>query len=199
MTNEEFIKSISLEGEIWKDVVGYEGYYMVSSYGRVISLSRIVTLNDGRTGTGFKKTLNAKILKQSTDYGGYLTVSLYCRERNIRNKTHKVHRLVAMAFVPNPQNLQEIDHIDRVRNNNCATNLRWCTTKENHQNILTQFVRATPVQQISLDGVVLRVFSSAKKAGRFVHVGPQKIISCCEGITNTCQGYKWQYLEYPQT
>lgn len=198
MTNEEFIKSVSLDGEIWKDVVGYEGLYMVSSLGRVISLSRIVTLNDGRTGTEYKKTLNAKILKQAMDYGGYLTVSLYCKEKKIRNKAHKVHRLVAMAFVPNPLNKKVIDHIDRVRSNNCAKNLRWCTTKENHQNIFTQFARATPVQQVSMDGTVLRIFSSAKKAGQFVHVGTPKIISCCDGVTDTCQGYKWKYLERPQ-
>ena len=98
--------------EIWKDVKGYEGMYCVSNFGRVKSFKR-------------KK---AMILKPFYNMDGYLNVEL--RDSKSR-KTISVHRLVAIAFVPNPLNKPQVNHIDEVKTNNNISNLEWVTQKEN--------------------------------------------------------------------
>lgn len=99
--------------EIWRDVKGFKDYYMVSNYGRVRSLR------------------NDKILKPIVNYKGYLLVQL---SLNGYKKNKRIHRLVAEAFIPNPDSLQEVDHIDNNRQNNFADNLRWATGSENTRN-----------------------------------------------------------------
>lgn len=192
MTNEEFIKSISLDGEIWKDVVGYEGLYSVSNTGRVISFGRTIQMINKRTNVTFSKTYKPKTLKQCKDKGEYLTVQLSDYNQNTKNV--KVHRLVAMAFIPNPEDKPQVDHIDRNRSNNSVDNLRWCTSMENHSNFLTQCLRATPVQQFSLEGKLLNIFSSTKKAGILNHCNRNKIKECCEGKIQSYKGFIWKYI-----
>lgn len=97
--------------EIWKPIKGYEGLYEVSSLGNVKSLRRNVFLKPGR--------------KES----GYLIVSLY---KHNSGKNFYVHRLVAEAFIPNPDNLPIINHKDEVKTNNCVDNLEWCDYKYNN-------------------------------------------------------------------
>lgn len=99
-----------MENEIWKDVPGYDGYYQVSNFGRVKSL---------------RKVLKAGLRK------GYLYISL-------RNKKFNIHRLVAIAFIPNPGNLPETDHIDGNPLNNNVDNLRWVTRQQNELNPITR-------------------------------------------------------------
>lgn len=98
--------------EIWKDVAGWEGLYQVSTYGRVKSL----------------KYGKERILKHSKNSSGYLTVGL-----SIESKTFSkvVHRLVAIAFVPNPDNKCDVNHIDEDKTNNNVNNLNWMTRSEN--------------------------------------------------------------------
>lgn len=109
--------------EIWKDVVDFEGIYKVSNLGNVISLDRYVTRNDGIV--QFKKGKNMN-LRENDD--GYLIVHL---SKNGKGKYYSVHTLVAKAFIPNPDNLPEVNHIDFNRKNNVYTNLNWMTHKEN--------------------------------------------------------------------
>ena len=105
--------------EIWRPVVGYEGLYEVSSYGRVRSLDKYDSRNRFRKG---------RILTLYTETGGYLRAHL---SSNGKAKHHSVHRLVAEAFIPNPDNLPEINHIDEDKINNRADNLEFCNRKYN--------------------------------------------------------------------
>jgi len=108
--------------EIWKDVVGYEKYYMVSNLGRVKSKDR--TINR----TGCKQfMLKGRIKKQSIDVYGYYFVGFYVGVP----KTMKVHRLVAIAFIANPKNKEQVNHKDFNRKNNILENLEWVTNQEN--------------------------------------------------------------------
>lgn len=123
MVNEMFLKKHSLPNEIWKDVVGYEGLYKVSNLGRIFSCSKIFHFNNGGE---CQKGLIIK--KPYQDKDGYSRVNLTkCK----RSKGFGVHRLVAMSFLDNPNNYNQIDHINGIRNDNRVENLRWCTCKMN--------------------------------------------------------------------
>ena len=104
--------------EEWKSIPGYEGLYEVSSYGRVKSLERYKSNNGGI------QLIKEKILKPHNTKKGYLTVQF-------SNKIFKVHRLVAEAFIPNPDNLPMVNHKDEDKTNNNVDNLEWCTAKYN--------------------------------------------------------------------
>lgn len=110
--------------EVWKDVVGYEGIYKVSNLGRVKSLDRIRKHNIHGSPYLFK----GKILNQTKNNNGYLRVFL-CK--NNKSKTTYVHRLVASHFHEKEEHHTEVNHIDGDKKNNIASNLEWCTKKEN--------------------------------------------------------------------
>ena len=191
MTNDEFIKSVSLEGEIWKDVVGYEGLYRVSNLGRVSSYNRKIVMDSDYFQYKWERICKAKIMKQSKDKGGYLIVSLYDNEGKCKNV--KVHRLVASAFIPNDENLPQIDHIDCNRMNNKISNLKWCTCKENHANPNTQIKRSDRVLQINNDNEIVCEFASPKDASKKLGISHKGILSCCRKTSDTYNGFKWVY------
>ena len=114
---QNFVANLELEdlpGEIWAWISGYENLYQISTKARVKSFHK------GKV----------KILRQGFNMNGYSTVSLH---KNRKPKTHLVHRLVAKAFIPNPENKPVVDHIDYNRTNACVVNLRWVTQEENIQ------------------------------------------------------------------
>lgn len=122
----EIYKNLSLkdmDGETWKDVVGYEGLYEVSSYGRVKSLNY----------KGCKGKV--RILKQTFDGNGYLIVGL---KKDGKMKTNLIHRLVAQTFIENKENKPCVDHINTIKADNRVENLRFVTHKENNNNPLTR-------------------------------------------------------------
>ena len=96
--------------EIWKDIKGYEGIYQVSNFGRI------------------KSSYTKRILKGGKNKAGYLLVGLY-KQGVLSRKS--IHRLVAEAFIPNPDNKPEVNHIDENKTNNMVSNLEWMTAKEN--------------------------------------------------------------------
>lgn len=106
-----------LPKRVWKDIPGFEGIYQVSNTGQIRSLN--YRGNAGKT----------KILKQHTDKDGYKRVNLY---KDSKGKTYKVHRLVAQAFIPNPNNLPEVNHKDENKTNNVVWNLEFCTREYNN-------------------------------------------------------------------
>lgn len=113
---------ISANNEIWKDIKGYEGYYQVSNFGRVKSIERDIPHGNRII------HLHSKILKNRYDAGGYIRISL-CK--NGVQKSFALHRLVAEHFIPNPNNLPQINHKDENKENNNVDNLEWCTPKYN--------------------------------------------------------------------
>lgn len=107
--------------EEWKDIKGYEGLYQVSNYGRVKSLTR--------WSVSVRSYVPAEVIMSPTDNGyGYQIVSL---SRRTHRKNHYVHRLVAEAFVENPNGLNYVNHLDYDKLNNRSDNLEWCTQREN--------------------------------------------------------------------
>lgn len=110
--------------EIWKDIKGYEGLYQVSNFGRIKSLERVAKSNK----FGGVRTIKEAILHPTDNGNGYKIVGL---RKAGRRKNCYIHRLVALAFIPNPNNLKYINHIDYDRENNKVSNLEWCTQKEN--------------------------------------------------------------------
>ena len=113
-----------IQDEVWKDIEGYEGLYQVSNFGNIKSLARIVH-SEKRSDYKIKE----KVLKQSDTTTGYKKVELH--KDNEKRKSFKVHRLVAQAFIPNPENKREVNHIDGNKHNNNANNLEWVTSSEN--------------------------------------------------------------------
>ena len=173
--------------EIWKDVEGYEGLYKVSSYGNVLSLK-------------YCGSNRKHLLAQNPDHKGYLMV--YLSKRGKR-KTFKVHRLVASAFIPNPNNLPQVNHKDGVRNNNSVDNLEWCDEFQNAQhaiNILGKTMKgktnSKPVYCKELD----KSFKSMKQAVEFL--GNH---ACNEGIKKAIlanrhyHGYTFSFIERSTT
>ena len=191
--------------EIWKPVVGYEGLYEVSSFGRVRSLDR----DDGR---GW--WIKGRILKQDLCKNGGLRVTLYNRTKKTR---FFVHRIVAEAFIPNPYNKPEIDHINTIRTDNTVclnedgsvnydkTNLRWVTHKENMNNPITHTksinsklnytYNMKAVKQFSKDGTLIQEYKCTREAERATNIDHRSINKCCKGIYKTAGGYIWKYKE----
>lgn len=112
--------------EIWKDILGYEGIYQVSNLGNVKSLDR-----DYIAGSGSIRHISEHFIKPFKTPKGYLTVQLF---KNGKGRTTLVHRLVAEAFIPNPDNKPQVDHINGDKKLNVASNLRWATNEENCRN-----------------------------------------------------------------
>lgn len=117
-----------MDKEIWKPIKGFEGYYEISDKGRVKSLGRLVLRRTSNIHT------KEKILKLPPCKNGYIVTHLH---KDGKAYHSYVHRLVADAFLPNPYNKTEIDHIDTDRSNNKVENLRWCTRSENNYNPIT--------------------------------------------------------------
>ena len=115
--------------EEWKDIAGWEGLYQVSSEGRVRSLDRRVT-QEGRAGQkAFTRLYKGKVLVGSSTPAGYQTLNLF--RGGVQERTQSIHRLVAEAFIPNPDNLPQIDHISRIKTDNRVSNLRWVSAQDN--------------------------------------------------------------------
>lgn len=111
--------------EIWKDIKGYEGRYKISNLGNVLYTGNML---DGRK-------CEPRFIKPRVNRYGYVTVCLYTGRTG---KTCMVHRLIAVAFIPNPEGKKYVDHINTIRDDNRIKNLRWCTARENINNPLSR-------------------------------------------------------------
>lgn len=175
-------------GEIWKDIKCYEGLYQVSNLGNVRSLDRYVTNSLGRVYfyKGEKKSV--------TDRGnGYYCVGL-CKDG--KNKIELIHRLVAQAFIPNPNNLPFINHKDENPSHNNVENLEWCTAKYN-QNYGTCIKRRSEkksikIYQYSLDGKLIKIWKNSVDITKETGYDFSNIRKCCRGERKTANGFVWK-------
>ena len=155
-----------MEEEIWKDIKGFEGQYRISSFGRLEHYSK-------RFGWNILKNTNKKV--------SYFSVILINRQG--KNLSTRLHRLVAEAFIPNPNNYPTINHIDGNKQNNNVENLEWCTQKQNFEhakeNGLWKYnkpYKTTPVAQFSLDGKFIKIFPDTKQAQKETGVCSRNIL-----------------------
>lgn len=180
--------------EIWKDIEGFEGLYQISNMGRVKSVERMKW-----SGKCYYKAPE-KILKAGKSSGGYLFVWL-CKDG--KGKWCVIHRLVAKAFLPNPEELPEVNHIDEDKTNNCVTNLEWCSKKYNI-NYGTRRRRALekinkPVISISKISGLIMEYPSAAEAERMTGVYSTHITRCCKGKQKSSGGFYWMYANADTT
>ena len=183
--------------EEWRDIVGAEGIYQVSNQGRVRSVDRI-------DANGMKR--NGIILAQKNNRNGYKTVSLYFNQRWY---WPSVHRLVAEAFIPNPNNLPQVNHRDENKHNNSVENLEWCSAKYNTnyglrgkkagENI-SKANRGKPqprlrkeIEQFDMDGNYITTYSSVGEAAKSIGKPSSYISACLIGKTKSCNGFIWRY------
>mgnify|MGYP003463631969 FL=1 len=166
--------------EEWRDIEGYEGLYQVSNLGRVKSFNY----------RGHKGCI--EILTPRLDGKGYEMVALY-KEGKVRNT--KVHRLVAQAFIPNPNNYPQVNHKDENKTNNDVKNLEWCTNKYNH-NYGTRNERVG--KSLSKKVICIttgEIFNSMREACRKYNIHTGSMTECCRGKQKTAGGYKWEYFK----
>ena len=175
--------------EIWKDVVGYEGLYQVSNKGNVKSLKRSIIARDGR----YIREVDECMLRQRLSRK-YKQVVL-CKDSIY--KFIRVHRLVAQAFIPNPENLPQVNHKDEDKFNNCVENLEWCTQLYNEQygnkGKKTSEAVSKPVIQFGLDGSKIKQFDSQTQASKILGIRQTGISLCCVGRYKTSGGFKWKF------
>ena len=182
--------------EIWKDIPGYEGIYQVSNLGRV-------------------RSLNIKILKTFLDNAGYLCF----HTKDLKN--YRVHRLMAEVFIPNPNNLSDLNHRDECKTNNFVwvnedgsvdldkSNLEWLSHRDNINYGTAQERRMKSytegrcshkifkrkVAQYSLNGTLIAIYSSITEAAEATGAKAGNIVRCCRGTGKTTRGFIWEYTD----
>lgn len=200
MTNKEFIDFIKKDGEEWKDVVGYEGFYQVSSFGRIAVLSRLVERihRNGKSANFYTKPhLCSTSTAPSSNYRRITFVV------GRKKQTRLVHRIVAEAFLPNPQNNPCVDHIDDNPQNNHVSNLQWCSYKTNnskeHHRTKSSFshIRLLPEEKrgiVSIDTFGnVKIYDSVCMAAKDGHT-KHSISNVLNKRKKTHHGFVWMYL-----
>lgn len=174
-----------MKQEIWKDIAGYEGKYQVSNLGRVKSLN-------------YKRSGKEEIMEPYKVGGGYLQVHL-CKNGE-RDKQY-VHRLVAEAFLPNPENLPFVNHKDENPENNIVSNLEWCNAKYNtnygtrNDRVAEKLINREDLSKPVLCVETGEIFPSSSEAERKSRAYQGNIIKCCQGKRKTTRGYHWRYAD----
>lgn len=174
---------------MWKTIKGYENLYEISDKGEVRSFDR--TLPCGHNSTHM---LKGKILTPCNNGKGYLHIYLI---KDGKSKKFYVHRLVADAFLENPNNYPCVNHKDENRSNNDVSNLEWCTHLYNSnygrcRQKISEKATKIPVIQILSDGTEVR-YESTHYAEKCTHINHSNITSCCKGRTKTAGGFVWRY------
>lgn len=182
--------------EVWKPIMGYEGLYEVSNLGRVKSLDRTYTTKNKWGDMQYTQIGKLKKIRKNID--GYCVVQL---SKNGKQKEYKVHRLMCQAFLPNPNNLLEVNHKNKKRdcniiwvNNDSSiddekSNLEWC---DRHTNNLNRENKKAIIQ-FNINGELIKKWHSAKDAAEALNTTPPNIRSCLKGKTKTACNSTWEY------
>lgn len=173
--------------EIWRPVVGFESLYEVSNFGRVRSLN-------------YRQTGQVRVLKAGKNRK-YLFVILY---KNGLHKHFSVHRLVAMAFIPNPDNLPEVNHINESPWDNRVENLEYCSHLYNSQygtrgkriskKNTNRYDCSKPVAQYTIDGKLVAIYPSVKEGARKTDILSTSIYNQLRGLSKIAGGFLWKYI-----
>ena len=192
MTNEEFIKSISQEGEVWKDVPDYQGFYMASTEGRLISLFRTITRKNG-----VKQTMQPSLVRSNDGSSGYHYVTL-CKNGN--KQKIPLHRVIALTFLQNPENKPVVDHINGQKDDNRLCNLRWATYSENMNNSTTIEKAKLACSEKGksvvclLNGKLIKIYQYPSET-RFDGFCPNSVRNTCNHVYSQHKGYTWMYID----
>ena len=187
--------------EIWKDIDGYEGKYQVSTNGRVRSIDRYVIDKKGHS--VFR---NGCIMKPYYTKTGYQFIRI-----GVFNEKHRdayIHRLVAEAFLPNPDNLPEVNHKNEIKDDNHLENLEWCSrlynarygTIRKRQSETRKDISIRPIVQRDLDGRLLAIYRTPGEAYRQTGIDSSAIIKVCKGRERfiTAGGFLWSFADLSQ-
>lgn len=170
-----FIICEVLKMEFFKEIVGFEGLYRISNYGRIISISKKIEM------------------KQRPNDQGYMKVSL-CKD-NVK-KRFFVHRLVALTFLPNPNNYPCINHKDGNKQNNRMLNLEWCTHSQNIQHSYDKGLRKTKmVGQYDNNGNLIKVYKNCYQASKETGIDYHTLYFALRGVYKYIGGCNWYYVE----
>lgn len=192
--------------EIWKDIIWYEWLYEVSNLWRIKSLEKKIWMTINK----YFSIRKEKLLYKSLDKDWYVRTSL-SKKKFLR--TYKVHRLEAIAFIPNPENKPQINHINWIRDDNRLENLEWCTIKENAKhkfdilwyknNFQTNHPdkwkfwkdsrRSKKVNQYDLDWNFIKLWHSIAYVVIELNICSSSISNCCRWKRKTAWGFKWEY------
>lgn len=184
--------------EVWKDVYGYIGIYMVSNTGKIKALPKVSPIYNG----GY--CIHDEIILKGNPIGkGYLQVKLH---KNGKGECKLIHKIVAEHFIDNPNNLPFVNHKDENKQNNCSNNLEWCTQKyntnygtANARRVASRdyFVLAQklskPICMYSKQGEFIKRFCSAIGASRETGINKGNLTECANGKRKSAGGYIWKY------
>lgn len=192
---------MNMENEIWKDIVGFEGKYQISNLGNVRSLN-------------YRNSGYARNLTPKTNCKGYNWVILY---NGKIKKPVLIHRLVAKAFIDNPNGYPIINHKDEIKTNNVADNLEWCTLsynviysmerhperymllkgerkKRNFYKIKSKYA-SVHINQLDLNGAFIKQWFNLAELKHVMNYNNTSIKECCIGKRKTAYGYKWEFAD----
>lgn len=182
--------------EKWRPIVGYENYYEVSDWGDIRSLSRRVKCRGGKF-----RTIDGQIRPSTfNNHTGYMSVLL---SKDNKQKRFLIHRLVAEAFIPNPDNLPQVNHINEIKTDNRVENLEFCDSKYNNnygtkpqkqsEVQINHPLKSKTVYQYTLDGKFIAEYPSTREIQRQLGYNHAQISLCCRDKLKSSHNFIWKY------